>query len=279
MAVYGLLADIHGNREALAAALAALRARGAERIACLGDVVGYNADPDECAAMLRERRTPTIAGNHDLIAIGRLGFERCSNKAAYALRRTRRRMAAETAAWLETLPLSGEIEPGVVLVHGGVRDVQQYMTTPALIAQNAAWLREDFPGARVCFFGHSHEQKVYEVDGDEVRDVPVGTAFPFLLSPEKTYFINPGSVDGSRKSRDKAAQCALFNGGMIEFLQAPYDAAATECKAAAFGYRIPPWLDRAYSVRRRLSRVPHKALAMTSAALRWPSTFRSRETN
>ena len=53
MAVYGVVADIHGNREALAAAFAALEARGVERVVCLGDIIGYNADPDECVAMVR----------------------------------------------------------------------------------------------------------------------------------------------------------------------------------------------------------------------------------
>ena len=270
MARTGVLADIHGNREALLAALAALEARGIERLACLGDIVGYNADPDECAAIVRERRILTIAGNHDLISVRRLGFGRCANNAAYALRRTRRAIAAETAAYLETLPLYREIEPGVMLVHGGVRDIQQYMTTRTLIAENAKWLREDFPAARVCFFGHSHEQKVWEVDGDEVLDV---TRNVVELKKDRITFINPGSVDASRKSRHKLAECAILDGDSIEFIRVPYDAASTECKAAAFGYRIPPWLDRVYSLRKRLSRLPQRALAMRSAATRWPSLF------
>ena len=277
MARTGVIADIHGNREALAAAFAALEARGVERIVCLGDIVGYNADPDECATIVRERRMLAIAGNHDLISIRRLGFDRCANNAAYALRRTRRSIAAETVAYLETLPMAREIEPGVMLVHGGVRDVQQYMTNRTLIAQNAAWLREDSPEIRVCFFGHSHEQKVYQVDGDTVTDLPLANILS--LNPEKKYFINPGSVDASRKSKHKLAEFAILDGDTIEFLRVPYDAAATECKAAAFGYRIPPWADRAYSMRKRLSRLPHRALAMSSAALRWPSVFKSRETN
>ncbi len=262
MARIGVLGDIHGNREALAAVLAALERRGVERLACVGDIVGYNADPDECAAIVRERRMLAIAGNHDLIAVRRLGFSRCANNAAYALRRTRRAIAAETAAYLEALPLYREIERGVMLVHGGVRDVQQYMTTRATIEQNAAWLREDFPGARVCFFGHSHEQKVYEVDGD-AREV----------TADKTYFINPGSVDASRKSRHKLAECAILDGDLIEFVRVAYDAASAECKAAALGYRIPPWVDRAYSLRKRLSRLPQRALASRWAAARWPSLF------
>ncbi|HUQ26039.1 MAG TPA: metallophosphoesterase family protein [Burkholderiales bacterium] len=270
MARTGVLADIHGNREALVAVLAALEARGVDRLACLGDIVGYNADPDECAAMMRERRALAIAGNHDLISVRRLGFGRCSNNAAYALRRTRRTIAGETAAYLEALPLNREIEPGVMLVHGGVRDVQQYMTTRTLVAQNAAWLRADFPTARVCFFGHSHEQKVYEVEGDTVVEV---TNDVVQLRHDRITFINPGSVDASRKSRHKLAECAILDGDTIEFLRVSYDAAATECKAAAFGYRISPWMDRAYSMRKRLSRLPQRALAMSSAAWRWPSAF------
>lgn len=261
MALYGVIADIHGNREALAAALAALEARGArargERLLCLGDIVGYNADPDECVARLRELGALAIAGNHDLIGLGRLDFRRCSSKAEYSLRRTRRTLGAQAGAWLAALPPQRVLEGGIVLIHGGVSDVQEYMTTPALIARNAAELRGRVPQARLCFFGHSHEQKVYEVDGNnEVREV----AFPekILLKKEQglLYFVNPGSVDASRKRGAKRAECAILDtdAWSIEFLRAPYDAAATEAKAAVFGYRIDAWTERLYRLRRRLSR-------------------------
>ena len=275
MASYGVLGDIHGNREALEAVLAALDARGVERLLCVGDVVGYNADPDDCISLIYGRRCVTIAGNHDLIAIRKLDFSRCSNKAAYALRRTRRLLKPASAAWLAALPANRVVEDAIVLVHGGVRDVQQYMTTPTHIRDNAAYLRADFPDARLCFFGHSHEQKVYEVDG-EVTEV---TGERIVLNPGKTYFINPGSVDASRKSRHKLAEFAILDGDTIEFQRVRYDAGIAECKAAAFGYRIPPLVDRAYSLRKRLSRLPQRALAVSSAALRWPSALRSRETN
>ena len=256
MARYGLIADIHGNREALAAALAALDERGAERIVCLGDIVGYNADPDECVALVRKRCSVSIAGNHELIGLGRLDFKRCSNKAEYALRRTRRTLGKEAAEFLKKLPDTHVLEPGVVLVHGGVRDVQQYMANPAHIAENAKFLAADFPGARVCFFGHSHEQKVYEVKRDvdafDVQEVAIDGQVS--LRKENTYFINPGSVDASRKKRHKLAECALFDSAFntVQFLRVRYDAAATEAKAAAFGYRIDPLTDRLYTLRRRI---------------------------
>jgi predicted phosphodiesterase len=253
MARYGLIADIHGNREALAAALAALDERGAERLVCLGDIVGYNADPDECVALVRKRCSVSIAGNHELIGLGRLGFKRCSNNAEYALRRTRRTLGKDTAAFLKNLPNSHVLEPGVVLIHGGVRDVQQYMANPAQIEENARYLAEDFPGARVCFFGHSHEQKVYEITAGGVEEVAIDGQVS--LRKENTYFVNPGSVDASRKNRHKLAECALFDSafGTVQFLRVRYDAAATEAKAAAFGYRIDPLTDRLYTLRRRIA--------------------------
>ena len=258
MAVFGVLGDIHGNREALLAALAALEAKGARRIVCVGDVVGYNADPDECVALVRSRCALTIAGNHDLIGLGRLDFRRCSNKAEYSLRRTRRLLAPESRAWLESLPARQELEDGVVLVHGGVRDVQQYMVTAGIIRDNAALLREDFPGARLCFFGHSHEQKVYAVERDEVREVPAHGVVQ--LDRSALSFVNPGSVDASRKRGDKFAECAIVDTSAwtVEFVRVPYDAAATEAKAAAFGYRISPLTERLYSLQRRLARLPRK---------------------
>jgi predicted phosphodiesterase len=255
MACYGVIADIHGNREALVALLARLEDWGVRRIACLGDIVGYNADPDECVALVRSRcAPPVIAGNHDLISIGRLGFSRCANNAAYALKRTRRTLAPQSAEFLASLPATHVLEESVVLVHGGVRDVQQYMTTPAHVRQNAEMLRADFPGARVCFFGHSHEQKVYEVGGDEVRELPAQGKLS--LDRGLLYFINPGSVDASRKRRYKAAECALFDtlDWSVEFVRTRYDSATSEAKAAAFGYRMSPLADRLYSLRRRVLR-------------------------
>jgi predicted phosphodiesterase len=259
MARYGVIADIHGNREALAAVLAALDGR-AERIVCLGDIVGYNADPNECVAMVRSTCAVSIAGNHELIGLGRLDFRRCSNKAQYSLRRTRRTLTRESAGWLAGLPPHWRLEEGVVLVHGGVRDVQQYMVTPAHIRENAAFLAEDFPEARVCFFGHSHEQKVYEVADESVREV-IPTDGKVELARGSRFFINPGSVDASRKSRHKFAECALFDSHSwsVEFLRVRYDCAATEAKAAVFGYRIGPWTERFYNLVRTARRYAAKA--------------------
>ena len=251
MALYGILGDIHGNLEALQAVLAALEARGVRELVCVGDVVGYNADPDECVALLRARGARVIAGNHDLIAVRELGFERCSNKARFALERTRRRLAPQTVQWLSSLPERLLLESGIALVHGGVRDVQLYMRTPQLVARNAELLRLDFPGARVCFFGHSHDRKLYRVDDTGATEMDLSGR----LEEDHVHFINAGSVDAQRKHGPKLAECAVFDSGAwaIDFLSVPYAAAATEAKAAVGGYRILPLVDRLYTWRRRLS--------------------------
>jgi predicted phosphodiesterase len=252
MAIYGVLGDIHGNREGLAAALERLDAIGVERLLCVGDLVGYNADPEDCVRMLRERDALSIAGNHDLIGTGLLGFERCSNKAMHSLKRTRRTLGAETAAYLRSLPSHRVLEDKFVLTHGGVRDVQQYMTRPRHFLENAEYLAHDFPGIRICFFGHTHEQRVFEIDGARVSELDAAAGV--ALRPDRVYFVNPGSVDASRKRAHKLAELAIFDSAAltVRFESSPYDDAATEEKAEHSGYRIDRWRDRLYDVQRRL---------------------------
>ncbi len=229
MSLYGVIASIDGNREALAAVLAALEGRGARRIACLGGIVGYNADPDECVALVRSRCAAAIAGEHDLISLGKLGFRRCSTEAEYALRRTRRELSAASRAYLAALPWRQALDDGIVLGDG--------IDTPP----------------RICFVASGREAKVREIEGDRQREIPAQGAVQ--LRAGAAYLVNPGSVDGSRKGGRKLAECALYDsrGGTLEFLRVPYDNAATEAKAAVFGYRINPLAGGLYTLRRRLA--------------------------
>jgi predicted phosphodiesterase len=268
MALYGVLGDIHGNREALLAVLAGCRRRGVERIICVGDIVGYNADSDGCAALMREWGALTVAGNHDLISIGRLGFDRCANKAIYSLKRTRRAISPPTVAYLRSLPSHRVIDARVLVTHAGIRDVQQYLVGPRQILPNAADMRADFPEQSICFFGHVHMQKVYEVDGDSVRELPIDR--PLTLRDDRLYFINPGSVDAARKAEHKFAEYAFFDSDTlhIEFHRTEYDDAGAEARALAGGYRIGPLTDRLYSLRQRLGRLARRVLTAGGAAQR-----------
>lgn len=252
MARYGVLGDIHANREALDAALAALDAIGVGDLLCLGDIVGYNADPVDCVQTLRERNAVAIAGNHDLIGIGRMGFDHTAVKVEYSLRRTRRSLSREATEYLALLPATRALGDRVVMIHGGVREVDEYIASPARISQNARYLREDYPRARICLFGHTHHPKVYEVD-DDYGVTELAAEKTVGLRNDRTYFINPGSVDPSRKRESKLAEFAVLDTARnaVTFHAAPFDHALAEARARSTGYRIGPLMDRLYEWRRR----------------------------
>ena len=260
MAVYGVVADIHGNLEALEAALAALDARGVRRIVCLGDLVGYNADSDAVVRVLRERGAECIAGNHELIGIGRLGTGKCNDATAYALVRTRRTLAPETRAFLAGLPASRVLEGRFALVHGGVDDPEQYLRSPAAVLDNATRLARRFPGVSVCFFGHTHEPGVFAVERGAVERIAGVSAV--RLAPGAVYFVNPGSVDAARKKpgEEKLAEFAVLDSDAmrVDFYEAAYDHAAAEAKALAGGYRMSRararWMRLGRRVRRAAAR-------------------------
>ncbi|WP_437751551.1 metallophosphoesterase family protein [Sorangium sp. So ce1389] len=240
--LYGIIADVHGNLEALSAVQAFLAARGVERLLCLGDIVGYNADSDACVRLLAGPPVLAVAGNHDLIAIGRLGAERCGAKAAFALRRTRDELSAESKRALAMLPKRRVVEGHIVLVHGGVVDPCQYMVSPVHIEENALLLGEREPSGRVCFFGHTHVQALYEVEAGVATARPTGERVR-LGRGRRCFFINPGSVDAARRS-EKLAELAVFDSWRqeISFHRVPYDHERAERRASEGGYRMT-WLD------------------------------------
>lgn len=269
MARFGVLGDIHGNLEALDAVLAACDRLGVERLLCVGDIVGYNADSDACIARLRARDAVAIAGNHDLIGIRQLGVERCSDKAAYALRRTRARLNADSAAYLATLPRRRLVDGRIALIHAGVDDVQQYVRTPSQVRENAARLREVYPTAQICFLGHTHAQSVFANNASDTRAIDTLTAHTLARGP--LYFINAGSVDAARKTdADRHAQYALFDSinDMLEFHTVAYDHEAAEAKARAAGYRMGPATAWAYALRRRVRNRLQRELAASPRVLR-----------
>jgi len=267
MARYGVIADLHGNLEALQAALAFLERRGVERVLCLGDVVGYNADPNACVSLLRQRGSVTIAGNHDRIAVGALGLERCSSIAAHALRRTRRALDAASRAWLSDLPAHQAVEPGLLLTHGSVDDVQRYLWTHDDLRDNHRLLEREHPGTTICFFGHTHRAALYRSVGDQVVELAALGEVTLPAAANAVYFINPGALDAARKvAGERWAELALFDSTreVLTFCRLRYDHAASEHKALRGGYRLGP-LARGS---RWLSALPPRVLAGTARRLR-----------
>jgi predicted phosphodiesterase len=253
----GIVSDIHGNHLALRAVLQQLERRGVDRVVCLGDVVGYNPDGDACVDVLRGARIETVAGNHDLIAIGRLGTDRCSDKPAFALRRARRDLSAASRRFLGELP--GRIaHADTAWIHGGVRDVQLYLETDARLVENAHLLASELPDAVVCFFGHTHVAGAFRVEGRSVVARHEGSRAALTRVGGARWFVNPGAVDASRKPEGAVAECALFDADtrVVEWISVPYDRDANERRARAAGYRmsrVDEWLYRSVRFVRRAS--------------------------
>jgi predicted phosphodiesterase len=263
MAFYGIVSDIHGNLQALQAALKfLLEEREVDAILCLGDLVGYNAAPDACVELLQRLPVLSVAGNHDLIAVGALDSERAAVRAAFALRRTRKVLSEASRQVLAALPLRRVIEDEILLIHGGLGDVCQYVTTPARVEENHARMLRELPRARICFFGHTHEQKLYEIEkGAAVERAPGQEVV--LDGPGRTFFVNPGSLDAARKNGDKQAELALFDSSRrtLSFHRLAYDHERSERSAVEQGYRMTPMDERLYRAGRTLLRGKRRALA------------------
>jgi diadenosine tetraphosphatase ApaH/serine/threonine PP2A family protein phosphatase len=213
---YAIISDLHANLEALKAVLARIDACGVDKTVCLGDVVGYNANPNECVALVRERRIPTVCGNHDAVACGLdepWGF----NPVAYkAVEWTRESLTEDSRNWLRQLPDTILVDD-FLAVHGSPNDRDSYLFTWDDIEPHLEHLEEQH--RRLCFFGHTHSPGVfssdglYAVDGEEA----------FKLNGKSRTFVNPGSVGQPRDGNPMAAFGLLdTEEGGFRLIRVPY---------------------------------------------------------
>ncbi len=184
---YAIVSDIHANLESLTAALE--RIPPSDAVLCLGDVVGYGPNPNECVALIRERATTTISGNHDLAACENYGIEYFNPSARTAMVWTQGVLAAEHAAWLKTLPYEHR-EPGFLMVHGAPVDYFTYILDNVDAAR--AFERTDAP---LILVGHSHVAEYYARAADgSITHKHMQQGGTIELDPALRYIVNAGSV-------------------------------------------------------------------------------------
>src|SRR5437588_13001348 len=146
-----VISDIHANRHAFEAALEAIAASDASEVWCLGDLVGYGAEPDACVELAREHAAVCLVGNHDLAVIGEIPLDEFSRGASLAAQWTQEVIAPENVAFLEGLaPQGAEGQAG--LYHASPRDPVWEYVVSALLAE----LCLDAQPNRICLIGHSH---------------------------------------------------------------------------------------------------------------------------
>ena len=195
---YAIISDIHANLEALTNALEKIDEFGVDQIVCLGDVVGYNANPNECAQLIRERDIPTILGNHDAVACGLEEPWGFNPVALFAAMWTRDGLSQENRDWLESLPDALNFG-NFVAVHGAPRNHNEYLFTWEDILAHLPFLEEQ--NCSVCLIGHTHTPAIFSSDG--VYSVDNDSRFE--MGDSKGFFINPGSVGQPRDGNPKSA--------------------------------------------------------------------------
>lgn len=201
-----LLSDIHSNLPALEAVLAGVDSADVDEAWCLGDVVGYGAQPNECTALVRERCSECLVGNHDLAVLGELDISTFSPAAAAAVRWTRERIDPGALEFLSTLEPADESRE-VALYHASPRDpVWEYVLWPD---QAAECIRAQ--ARRVAFIGHSHVALFFalasETQGGKPHDARGAQAAggTTLDLSRGRWLINPGSVGQPRDGDPRAA--------------------------------------------------------------------------
>ena len=229
-----LMTDIHGNREAFAAVLADVAARGCDRIAMLGDIVGYGPDPEWCAdtaAGLVAAGAVCLQGNHDA-AIGH-GSAGMSLNARKAIDWTRPRLSPAQAAFLAGLPLVATLGDAV-LCHASAEAPGEWIYVASAVRATGA-LRAT--GARLVFCGHVHVPALYAADmAGSVREQRVRTGVALPLIASRRWVAVVGAV-GQPRDRNPAAGYAIFDDGAQEltFRRVPYDCGKTALKVRAAG--------------------------------------------
>lgn len=233
---YAIISDIHANVEALEAVLEDIDRRRVDKIVCLGDIVGYNANPNETVDLIRERGILTIAGNHDLRGAGDqepVGF---NPQARSAILWTRDQITPENKAFLASLPITLAVDDLFLMVHGSVNSADDYILSTSEAIANFELLRKE-GDLHICFFGQTHKPAIFVQDEGRVFLVRgEGKEYDFMLRDRAYYLINPGGV-GQPRDQDERAAYLIYDSyrDRVSFFRVVYDTAAASRKIVAAG--------------------------------------------
>lgn len=213
---YAIIADIHGNLEAFDAVLKDTREQKCTHYACVGDVVGYGANPKECLEIVRSMNMPCVKGNHDEYCSSEDTLEGFNPHAAEAVYWTRKQLNEPDKQWLRDLKYI-RLVASFSMVHATLDGPQRWGYVFEKLAAAASFTYQNTP---VCFFGHTHVPVAF------IRDSVVrgGTYSKFKVEPGRKYFVNVGSVGQPRDGNPHAAYVIYdLNEGSIELRRIVYD--------------------------------------------------------
>ncbi len=224
----GIFSDIHANVEALSAVMNAYASENIDAYYCLGDVVGYGGNPNECSDIVRDVAEVTILGNHDAAVAGRMDYSYYYEAARHALDNHASQLSEDNMAWLKTLPYKHRLEDiGVDLCHGSPVRLEEfeYIFAPDQARECLPILDEL---GHITLIGHSHLCKVFALSPGEVQELP---ATNFKLEDGIKYIVSIGSV-GQPRDYDNRASYTIYDSEerVFSFKRIEYDIESAAAK-------------------------------------------------
>jgi predicted phosphodiesterase len=226
---YAIIGDIHGNLEAFEVVLADCREQKVTHYACVGDVVGYNANPKECLDIVRQMDIPCVKGNHDEYCSDDVNLEGFNPHAGEAVVWTRKQLTEDDRKWLRELKYI-RLVATFTLVHATLDGPQRWGYVFDKLAAAASF---PYQNTQCCFFGHTHVPVAFIRDTAGVRG---GTYSKFRVEAGRKYFVNVGSVGQSRDGVPKATYVIYdMDASTIELRRLDYDIPKAQAKIRAAG--------------------------------------------
>ena len=228
---FAVFSDIHSNFQALEAMLSDMRELRISRTICLGDIVGYAAQPRECVEIIRTMECPVLKGNHDSAVVEPRDFASMREIARAGLEFSRKSLSTFHQSYLSDLPLTLTVDD-CQFVHASLHwpEYWTYLTRFEDIRDHFA--AQTHP---ICFCGHTHIQSVWQLkENDEL--LPLGGDGRVQIPTEGKILINVGSVGQPRDKRPQACY-ALFEPAerVVEFRRMPYDIATAKQRVSEAG--------------------------------------------
>lgn len=231
---YAIVSDIHSNLESLQKAFSLIGPD--EKIMCLGDIVGYGPNPNECLRLVRERASEVVLGNHDVAAVDNFGVEYFNPAARRAIEWTQRVIDKEMVDWLNGLSYEMR-HPQFLMVHGAPVHYFEYLLDKR--HARAAFDRTDAP---IVFVGHTHIAEYYSLDAQgNIGHAHMQTGGELVLDKSLRYIIDVGSI-GQPRDLNPQPCFVRFDDETRVVQWVRYDYPIAEVQAKIVQAELPPAL-------------------------------------
>ena len=233
---YGIFGDIHGNYDALLAVLEAFEKERVDVLICLGDIVGYGAEPRECIKKVRDLKCLTLAGNHDHAAIERLDVEFFNAFARQAALWTRQQLTDDDKQYLAGLGFADH-HMHFATVHGSLHGPELFNYIATIFDAELSFDALDKP---VLFYGHTHIPLTFF----DTTPMTYTMESEIRVTSETKALVNVGSV-GQPRDENANASYAVYDldettgEGVVRIKRVPYDVASAAKKILAAGLPEP----------------------------------------